>query len=196
MEALKRAGLVAGLCVAGLMLSAAGVPKPSVPKPGEPGYYPSTPDLGKKEGQCRPNETGPAVLMKAEGLKDRQGNLKAELYPSNDDDFLEDDNLLLLAGKTFRRVEIPVPQTGDAVVCIRVPGPGQYSLILLHDRDANRKFGLSVDGIAFPGNPKLGLSRPKAAAARLEAGNGLTRISVRMNYRRGLFSFGPLKDRD
>jgi len=53
-----------------------------------------------------------------------------------------------------------------------------------------------VDGIAFPGNPKLGLSRPKAAAARLESGDGLTRISVRMNYRRGLFSFGPLKDRD
>jgi len=187
MEAVKRLALPA----AALLLMAA-----DLPRAGEPGYIPSTPDLGKTAAQCRSGEAGPAVLMRVEGLKDREGNLKAELYPSNDEDFLADDNLLVMAGKTFRRVEIPVPASGEAVVCIRVPGPGQYSLILLHDRDANRKFGLSVDGIAFPGNPKLGLSRPKAAAARLEAGAGLTRIAVRMNYRRGLFSFGPLKDRD
>ncbi|WP_439533781.1 DUF2141 domain-containing protein [Polymorphobacter sp.] len=165
-----------------------------LPKEGDRGYIPSTPDLGKAEAQCRANEPGPAVLMRVEGLKDRQGNLKSELYPSNDDDFLADDNLLVMAGKTFRRIEVPVPKSGEVVVCIRLPGPGAYSLILLHDRDGNRKFGLSTDGIAFPGNPKLGLSKPKAAAARIEAGAGLTRITVRMNYRRGLFGFGPLRD--
>ena len=98
-----------------------------------------------------------------------------------------------MAGKTFRRIEVPVPQAGPVELCIRIPGPGAYSLILLHDRDSNRKFGLSSDGVGFPGNPKLGLSRPKSAAARIEAGNGLTRVSITMNYRRGLFSFGPLK---
>ena len=188
MEALKRAGLLG----ASLLLVAA----TGLPKEGEPGYIPSTPELGKAAAQCRLNETGPAVLIRVEGLKDRQGNIKAELYPSNDEDFLADDNLLVMAGKVFRRVEFPVPKSGEAMLCMRVPGPGVYSVIVMHDRDSNRKFGLSVDGIAFPGNPKLGLSRPKAAAARLESGDGLTRISVRMNYRRGLFSFGPLKDRD
>ena len=41
----------------------------------------SNPNLGKAEGQCRPNEAGPAVLVTAVGLKDRRGTLRAELYP-------------------------------------------------------------------------------------------------------------------
>ena len=171
-----------------LLLAAA-----DLPKEGEPGYVPSTPDLGKAEAKCRQPEYGPAILITVDGLKDREGNLKSELYPSNDDDFLADDNKLVMAGKTFRRIEVPVPQAGPVELCIRIPGPGAYSLILLHDRDSNRKFGLSSDGVGFPGNPKLGLSRPKSAAARIEAGNGLTRVSITMNYRRGLFSLGPLK---
>lgn len=164
------------------------------PKEGEPGYLRSTPDLGKREAQCSMPENGPAIIITVEGLKDRQGNLKSELYPSNDEDFLEDDNKLIMSGKTFRRIEASVPKAGLVELCIRIPGPGAYSLILLHDRDANRKFGLSTDGVGFPGNPKLGLARPKAASARIEAGNGITRVAVRMNYRRGLFSFGPVKN--
>ncbi|WP_375195070.1 DUF2141 domain-containing protein [Sphingobium sp.] len=152
---------------------------------------PSTPDLGKAEGQCRPNENGPAFLVEATGLKDRKGRLKLELYPANDADFLADDNILVGAGKTFRRVEEPVPASGPVQLCIRAPGPGSYALSLMHDRDANRRFSLSVDGIGFAGNPKLGWSKPRAAAAAAAVGSGPARIIIRMNYRRGLFSFGP-----
>lgn len=157
------------------------------------GYLPSTPDLGKAEAACRPNEAGPAVLVLVTGLKDREGRIKAELYPANDEDFLADDNILIMAGKAFRRVEMPLPASGPVQLCMRIPGPGAYALTVLHDRDANRKFGLSTDGVGFSGNPKLGLSKPKAASARFNAGSGLTPVTVRMNYRRGLFSFGPLK---
>jgi uncharacterized protein (DUF2141 family) len=157
------------------------------------GYLPSSADLGKAEAQCRPAETGPAVLVLVTGLKDRQGRLKAELYPANDDDFLADDNVLIMAGKTFRRVEVPVPPSGPVQLCLRIPGPGSYALSLLHDRDSNRKFGLSSDGIGFSNNPRLGLSKPRADAVRFGAGPGLTTVTIRMNYRRGLFSFGPIK---
>ena len=157
-----------------------------------PGYIPSTPDLGKAEALCRAGEIGPAVLLLVTGLKDRDGKLKAELYPANEEDFLADDNILVMAGKTFRRVEMAVPPSGPVQMCIRLPGPGNYALILLHDRDSNRKFGLSSDGVGFSNNPKLGLSKPKAAAVTFAAGAGLTPITVRMNYRRGLFGFGPL----
>lgn len=155
---------------------------------------PSTPDLGKAGAQCRPNEDGPSFFVKVHGLKDRKGQLKLEVYPPNDEDFLADDNILLSEGKTFRRIEIPVPQRGPVNICIRVPRAGPYALSLLHDRDSNRKFGLSVDGIGFAGNPKLGMSKPKAAEATVTAVSGPTRLSIVMNYRRGLLSFRPLED--
>ncbi len=153
---------------------------------------PSTPDLGTAEGRCRPNEPGPAFMINLAGLKDRQGRVKVELYPNNDEDFLQDDNKLVAAGKTFRRVEMNVPASGPVVLCIRAPGPGTYTMSLLHDRDANRKFGLSTDGVGFPNDPKLGWSKPAARSAAANVGSGLSRITVTMQYRRGLFSFGPL----
>jgi uncharacterized protein (DUF2141 family) len=155
----------------------------------------SSPDLGKAEGQCRPGETGSSFIVDVEGLKDRRGLLKLELYPANDDDFLQDDDVLVNAGKVFRRVEEPVPQSGPVSLCIRAPGPGLYALSLLHDRDANHKFGLSVDGIGFAGNPHLGWFKPRARSASALAGAGPTRIMIVMNYRHGLFSFGPLEKR-
>ena len=56
------------------LLLAAAAPALSAPSEGEPGYLRSTPDLGKAEGQCRPGEKGPAVLITLIGLKDRAGH--------------------------------------------------------------------------------------------------------------------------
>ncbi|GAO40193.1 hypothetical protein SCH01S_45_00360 [Sphingomonas changbaiensis NBRC 104936] len=152
----------------------------------------SRPDLGVAEGHCRHDEPGPAFLVDVVGLKDRKGLIRLELYPANDEDFLADDNALVAAGKTFRRVERLVPQTGPVELCIRAPAPGVYALSLLHDRDGNRKFSFLSDGVGFPGDPQLGFRKPHAAAASAEVGTGVRRLSVRMNYRRGLFSFGPI----
>lgn len=183
------------------MAIAAGAASPSAAQPRtvppaalvDPEFGMPSRDLGKAAGQCRAKEPGPAVIVTIVGLKDRAGLLRAELYPANDDDFLQDDKILLRAGKTFHRVEMTIPPSGPVQLCVRVPGPGPWTLSLLHDRDSNLKFGLSSDGFGFPGNPKLGFSKPKAAQATLVAGRGITDITIRMNYRRGLFSFGPLK---
>jgi len=133
-------------------------------------------------------------MVEVVGLKDRRGLLKLELYPDRDGDFLADDNVLLAAGKTFRRVEIPVPSSGPVDMCIRAPGPGRYAISILHDRDGDRRFALSNDGVGFAGNPKLGWSKPRANDASASVGSGLARIRIIMNYRRGLVSFGPIKD--
>ncbi len=154
----------------------------------------SSPSLGQAEGRCRADETGPALMINVVGFKDRGGTIKAELYPANDKDFLADDNVLINAGKTFHRVVIDVPKSGNVQVCIRAPSAGAYGLSLLHDRDGNRKFGLSIDGVGFGSNPKsLGPFKPKVAVGRVVAGSGLTPLTVRLMYRRGLMSFGPIK---
>jgi len=155
---------------------------------------PSTPDLGTVEGRCRPNESGPAFLVTLVGLKDRTGRVKVELYPNNDEDFLGDDNKLVSEGKTFRRVEMVTPATGPVTLCIRAPGPGTYTMSVLHDRDSNRKFGLSMDGLGFTTLAKLGFSKPKARISTASTGGGPTRVNITMQYRKGLFSFGPLNN--
>lgn len=156
-------------------------------------YLPSGPDLGKAEGQCRANESGPAFMVDVAGLKDHTGKLKLEVYPATDADFLADDNVLLMAGKTFRRVEVPVPADAVPRLCVRLPGPGTYAVTLLHDRDSNRKFNWTRDGIGFSGNPSLGISKPAVRNVSATAGAGLTPLRIVMNYRNGLFSVGPLK---
>lgn len=152
---------------------------------------PSSPSLGKAEATCRANESGPALLVTAAGLKDHKGLLRAELYPDNDSDFLADDNVLINAGKAFRRTDLDLKPGIPATLCLRVPAPGQYALSLLHDRDRNLKFGVFADGIGFSGNPRLKRSKPKAASAVVVAGPGLTHVTITLNYLRGL-SFSPL----
>jgi uncharacterized protein (DUF2141 family) len=188
MTASLRLATVIALITTATTATAAAPDPPSEVEFGMPAYM-----LGQAGGQCRPEESGPAVLINVSGLKDRSGRLRAELYPANDSDFLQDDKILVRAGKTFHRVERTLPPSGPVQLCIRVPGPGPFTLALLHDRDMNRKFGFSSDGFGFPGNPVLRLGRPKAASATFVAGKGITEINIRMNYRRGLLSFGPLK---
>jgi len=103
------------------------------------------------------------------------------------------DNLLIMAGKTFRRVEVPVPSSPVPRLCVRLPGPGRDAVTVLHDTDGNRKFNWTHDGIGFSANPKLGWSKPKAAAVATSAGAGLTSLRIVMNYRNGLMSVGPIK---
>lgn len=153
-----------------------------------------SPSLGKAEARCRTNETGPALLIAVEGLKDRRGLLRAELYPADDADFLQDDAVLINQGKTFRRVDIDLPASGPVTMCLRVPHPGRFSLSVLHDRNRNLKWDKLSDGLGFGGNPSLGWSKPKAASASVEAGSGPTRVVVVMNYLRGL-KYRPLKQR-
>jgi uncharacterized protein (DUF2141 family) len=158
-------------------------------------YIPSSPDLGTAEAQCRAGEAGPEVVIAVEGLKDRTGLLKVEVYPGNDADFLADDNKLLMAGKTFRRVESAVPSERVPHVCVRLPGPGRVAVMVLHDRDSNHRFNWQHDGVGFSENPRLGWSKPSAQSVAFEAGPGVTHLQVVMNYRNGLVSFGPIAGR-
>lgn len=160
---------------------------------GAAALMPSSPTLGTAAGTCRAGESGPSIMIDVTGLADRDGRLRAELYPDNDRDFLQDDNVLLSAGKTFRRVAAPLPPEGPVRLCLRAPAPGRYALVVVHNRSGGHAFSLLHDGIGFAGNPVLGHAAPKAAAARVVVGAGPTPATIVMNYRRGLLSFGPLK---
>jgi len=149
------------------------------------------PALGSDAAACSPG-AGPAIRVTVEGLKDRSGEVKLELYPATETDFLRDDYLLIREGKFFRRVRLPTPTSGPVVLCIRVPSAGSYALLLTHNRDGKNKFNFWSDGAGFASNRKLGRSRPKLAQARIVVSAGVVSVDIRAQYLRGLGGFGPI----
>ena len=158
----------------------------------EPAATATAPELGTAEGRCPPDETGPAVRVDVEGLKDRTGVLRMELYSSDPQDFPANDNTLPTAGKIFHRVVEAPPASGPMHLCIRAPAPGTYALALIHDRDGTRKFSIWHDGVDFAGNPPVTHGKPPPEKARITVGSGVAQTVIVMNYMRGLFTFGPV----
>lgn len=152
----------------------------------------ATAPIGEDAAACISGQ-GPAVRVMVNGLKDRSGRLKLELYPGNQDDFLKDDRDLKKEGKFFRRIWAQTPQSGPVVLCIKAPRPGRYAILFTHDRDGKNKFNFWTDGAGFPSNTKLGRSRPKLAGALIDLNNGVTNVSITAQYLRGFSGFGPLK---
>jgi len=148
--------------------------------------------LGSDANACITRD-GPAIEVSIQGLKDRTGRLKLELYPGNEEDFLKDDRDLKAESKFFRRILIPTPNDPSITMCIKAPTPGQYALFVTHDRDGKNKFNFWTDGAGVPSNEKLGRSKPKLSMATVTVPHGVARTTIRMQYIRGLIpSFGPI----
>lgn len=146
--------------------------------------------LGKDAEACARGE--PSIRVTATGLRDRTGRIKLELYPANADDFLKDDTLLRREGKVFRRVWARMPKEGPVSICIRVPSRGRYALLFTHDRDGRNKFNVFQDGAGLPGNRRIGRSWPLVSDGEVNVGGGVTMITVRVQYLRGVSGFAPL----
>jgi uncharacterized protein (DUF2141 family) len=141
---------------------------------------------------CR--ASAPGIRVNISGLKDRVGQLKLELYPANQADFLQDDQALLKAGKVFRRVQSAIPQQGDVSLCIAAPHAGRYAVIVIHERDGKPKFTIARDGIGVPGSNRLGRSRPTVDQAAVTVDGHVITVAARMQYLRGLAGFGSVAE--
>ena len=146
--------------------------------------------LGSDAAACTA-EQGPAIRADIVGLKDRVGDVKLELYPATEADFLKDDRQLLAEGKVFRRIRVAAPATGAVSLCIRAPRPGRYALLFTHNRGGKNKFNIWADGAGFPSNQKLGRARPKVGQAMVDVGGAVTVVTIHAQYLHGLGGFSP-----
>ncbi len=148
--------------------------------------------LSTHEAACPEGYTGPSVLVRVTGFKDREGQLRVELYPDDPNDFLSPGRALRAAGKVFQRIDVPTPPEGDGEVCVVVPSAGSYAAAVLHDRNGDGKLNPFNDGYGFPNNPRLGYSKPNVKEAAFSVGQGRTVVEVVLNYWSGL-SARPLQ---
>jgi uncharacterized protein (DUF2141 family) len=143
------------------------------------------------DGSCSIGQ-GPQIRVQVQGIKDRTGRLKLELYPANEADFLKDDRDLVKEGKVFRRVWAPMPASGPINLCIRAPQAGRWAVLFTHDRDGKNKFNFWQDGAGFVSAQRMGRNRPKLSQAAISVPGGGTTIAVRVQYLRGISGFAPL----
>lgn len=139
---------------------------------------PASAQLGRDAAHCRAGGNG--ILVNIEGFRRRTGNIRVALYGSDPRKFLQN-------GQTLRKVDVPVTSGGNMSVCIATDGPGRYAVAVRHDLDGNGRSGWN-DGGGFSRNPRLSLTnlRPRYENVAIQAGNGVTRVRVVLNYRFGL----------
>lgn len=157
----------------------------AAPAPTPPGHV-----MDEDAAWCRAGK-GPALQVNVSDLKDRDGEVWLEVYPANEADFLADDTALIKAGKTFRRVRTHPAASGDTPICVHLPAAGRYAVLLRHSRTGKDKFSFWSDGVGFARNEAIGRARPKVGQATMDAGAGVTTVSVRMQYLHGLRGFAP-----
>ncbi len=126
-------------------------------------------------GPCIDNSDGkPWVLVKVEKLQGTKGNIRVQIYGDNPDDFLE-------KGKKLVRIDVPISH--DAMqVCVPLPGPGNYAMVVMHDRNANGKADFLTEGFGFSNNPKLMLAPPDLEETLFAARAGVIELTVSLFY--------------
>ena len=141
---------------------------PSLVSPGR-----AEPVIGPDAAMCATGKT--ALLVRVHGFKGREGLLRVSTFIATESDWM-------VKGRYIRRIDVAVPPSGSAHVCIGLPRAGDYGVAVLHDRNGDHKASIWSDGGGFSNNPKLGFSKPKVDKVAFVAGTGLTTIDIQLRY--------------
>ncbi|WP_233994277.1 DUF2141 domain-containing protein [Erythrobacter litoralis] len=132
--------------------------------------------IGNDMGKCR-SGSGPAVLVKVEGVKSSTGTVRVQSYRGTKADWLE-------KGRWINRIEAPA-RAGTMTFCVPVPETGTYGIAVRHDANGNGDTDISADGGAMSNNPSINifnLGKPSYKKTAISIGPGVKSISVRMRY--------------
>ena len=114
------------------------------------------------------------ILVHVRGIRSAEGRIRIQLYDDKPADFLA-------KGKKLLRIEMPSRSDGIDV-CVPLPGPGRFSLVAMHDRNANGRADFFTEGFGFSNNPRLGLSAPDLAETLFEARTGGMEMKIFLTY--------------
>ena len=135
---------------------------------------------------ARADETAPChgaptpfkVFVTTQGVRNDHGYLVANLYGSNRRRWLTDNGWLAV----WRDPATP----GDETMCIYVPAPGRYALVMFHDANADGDLNLGPlgpkEGYGFSNNVKPVLSAPSLRSVSFPLAEGVTRLRIRLRY--------------
>lgn len=119
-----------------------------------------------------------AVQVRVHGFKEATGTVKVTLY---------DPAGYLRKGRALRKVKVPVDGASALDVCVAVPHPGPYSVVVHHDLNSNSDKD-RADGGGYSRNPPLSITnlRPGFSQTSFEVGSSPRLVPVQLQYLHGL----------
>jgi uncharacterized protein (DUF2141 family) len=130
---------------------------------------------------CEGHEGQTKLTVQVTGVRAAKGEMAVTLYP-------DDAKRFLAPHSKLARVRA-VAQAPMTTACFWLPAPGFYAVSVYHDENANHDFdrtvlGLPAEGFAFSNDPPTPTALPPFKAVRFKAGDGETRIKVKLRYLR------------
>jgi len=130
---------------------------------------------------CEGHESQTKLTVQVTGVRAAKGEMAVTLYP-------DDAKRFLAPHSKLARVRA-VAQAPMTTACFWLPAPGFYAVSVYHDENANHDFdrtvlGLPAEGFAFSNDPPTPTALPPFKAVRFKAGDGETRIKVKLRYLR------------
>ncbi len=150
----------------------------------------ATPSIAANSTESCGADGGPALLLSISGFKSRNGSVRVQSYGGDPARWFE-------KGAYLKRIDLPAAQADR--LCLKLPRPGTYAVSVRHDVNGNGKSD-RADGGGMSGNPDLSLldlifkRKPRPAEVQIEAGAGVTRIEILLNYVQG-GAFKPVAER-
>jgi uncharacterized protein (DUF2141 family) len=127
---------------------------------------------------CHGTPTPYRLLITTQGVKTNHGYLVANLYGSNHRRWLTENGWL----NVVRDAAMP----GDETMCLYLPGPGRYAVVMFHDANADGELNVGPlgpkEGYGFSNNVRPFLTPPSLNSALFTAGPGDTHITIRLHY--------------
>ena len=128
---------------------------------------------------CEGHDSQTKLTVQVTGVRAAKGEMAITLYP-------DDAKRFLAPHAKLARVRA-VAQAPMTTACFWLPAPGYYAVAVYHDENANRDFdrtivGMPAEGFAFSNDPPTPTALPPFKAVRFKAGDGETRIKVKLRY--------------
>ena len=127
---------------------------------------------------CHGAPTPYKLLVTTQGVKTNHGYLVANLYGPDHHKWLTDNGWLAV----WRDPAI----AGDETMCLYLPAPGRYALVMFQDANGDGDLNLGPlgpkEGYGFSNNVRPFLTAPPLSSALFYAGYPETHVAIRLHY--------------
>ena len=127
---------------------------------------------------CHGAPTPYKLYVTSQGVRSNHGYLVANLYGADKRRWLADNGWLAV----WRDPAMP----GDETMCLYLPAPGRYALVMFHDANADGDLNLgplgTEGGLRLLQQCAADPERPAAALGAVRRGPGETRVTIRLRY--------------